>query len=261
MRKLKLRLPLKTIAIIIIAILITSFILTSIIRILAASDYLKIGNIIVKNDIADLSYLKGKNIFTVDLGRESRYILNSHPEYRRIRIIRLLPNQLFVDFVKRNAVAYIKLYRYFCVDEEMVLFYPQAGALDPQLPVVLGLETKIFGPKSGKRYNTKELQLALEIIRETKKSRDLRGYQIKIINLTNPSSVSFFLIPPCSSLDCAVGGRGIPQGIEIKIGQEDITDKIDILSKLLMQEKNNLGNIKYIDLRFNEPAIKLKDVK
>ena len=56
-------------------------------------------------------------------------------------------------------------------------------------------------------------------------------------------------------------GFFIPNGLEIKIGQDNIRDRINILSNLLIQLRDELGNIKYIDLRFKEPVIKLNSHK
>ncbi len=168
-----------------------------------------------------------------------------YPSYKKIRVIRILPNRLFVDFIKRKPLAYIKLYRYFCVDEDMVLFDASGQLEEKDLPVILGLDTKIFGPKSGKIYNIKELALALNIIKEVRRNKMSKVYAIDRIDVTNLSNASFFIL----------------NVLEIRVGQDDIKDKIDILNSLLIQLKNDFGNIKYIDLRFKEPVIKLKDVK
>jgi hypothetical protein len=49
--------------------------------------------------------------------------------------------------------------------------------------------------------------------------------------------------------------------LELKIGQDGIRDKIGVLGDLLQQLEKDLSNIRYIDLRFKEPAIKFKDAK
>jgi putative ubiquitin-RnfH superfamily antitoxin RatB of RatAB toxin-antitoxin module len=49
--------------------------------------------------------------------------------------------------------------------------------------------------------------------------------------------------------------------LEVRISQGNIVEKVAVMSGLMNQERNNLANIKYIDLRFKEPVIKFKDVK
>ena len=75
-----------------------------------------------RNFTVDLSYLKGRNILTLDLQKEEQFISQIYPGYRKIRLVRVLPDRLFADFLRRRPVAYVKLYRYFCVDEDGVLF-------------------------------------------------------------------------------------------------------------------------------------------
>lgn len=212
-------------------------------------DCFRIKDIITSSaDDLDLSYLKGKNIFSVDLQKESGHISELYPVYKKIKVIRVMPNRLFVDFVKRTPVGIVKLYRYFLVDEESVLFnapFEQIEQLD--LPLILGLEIRIFGPKSGKKYSVRELTLALNIIKEVKANPALKDYKIKKIDVANPASASLFFINR--------------EDLQIMVNHEDIGGKINILGNLLAQLKNDLGNIKYIDLRFKEPVIKLRDVK
>jgi len=249
--------PIKFIIVIVIIFLAAAFSIGYFQRILKNSNYFRIKDIVVSENNIDLSYLKGQNIFGIDLQRESGYISRAYPTYRKIRLIRILPNRLFVNFIKRRAFAYIKLYRYFCVDEDLVLFDMPQQLEEPDLPLVLGLETKIFGPKTGTKYNVKELALALNIIKNAKTNKSLKGYKIKRIDVANLSSASFFIIP-ASNYPRGEVSKEYPVLLEIKIGQDNIKDKINILSGLLGQVKNDWNNIKYIDLRFKEAVIKLK---
>jgi hypothetical protein len=48
---------------------------------------------------------------------------------------------------------------------------------------------------------------------------------------------------------------------EIRIGNDNIKQKVSALNALFTQLMNDPGNIRYIDLRFKEPVIKFRDVK
>ena len=263
MKKRKVSLALKFLTISIIIFLALLFIIGYIWKVLKTADYFKIENIDTKEtESLSLSYLKERNIFSIDLRSESMYLLDSCPDCSKVRLVRILPNRIFVKFIKRKPQAFVKLYRYFAVDEEGVLFNAPAQLEESELPVILGLETKLFGPKPGKRYNIKEIMLALDIIRETKLNKTLKDYKIKKIDLTNFADASFFISLPKQPADDSRGQSfGGPESFEVKISQDDIKDKIVILASLIIQVKNNLANIKYIDLRFREPVIKFKDVK
>ncbi|MFA5093593.1 MAG: hypothetical protein WC543_06640 [Candidatus Omnitrophota bacterium] len=224
------------------------------------SDYFKINEIVFsEKDLNDLSYLKGHNIFSVDLDRESFYLLRKFPDYRKIRVIRVFPNRLYVDFVKRMPLAYVKLYRLFYVDRDSVLFNAPELVIDPTMPVISGLETKIFGPKAGTRYDIKELRAALEIIKEIKNNRVFKDYSIKRVDIADFTNISVFLSFVSPVVNTILPQAGIGELLEIKIGPDHIADKLNILSSLLSQVNSDRFNIKYIDLRFKEPVIKLKD--
>lgn len=258
MKKNKIKLPVRPILIFIISLFAIFVVIIQLARVLRDLNYFKIKNITLsehKERVSDFSYLEGRNIFNVDLLKESKSISGLYPSYKKIRIIRILPNRLFIDFIKRKPIAYIKLYRNFYVDDDFVLFdapehlggsglsLPQAQSAD--LPVITGLETKIFGAKSGRKYYIRELEIALDIIKNFNTNRRLRDNKIQRINVLNADSITFY-----------VSGN-----LEIKFGQESIKDKIDTLSGLLINVKNDVNNIEYIDLRFKEPVIKYKNAK
>jgi len=236
------------------------FLIGHLIKGLRTCDYFKIKEIITGKPEAepDFSYLVGRNIFTLDLKKESRYISELHPVYRKIRLIRLLPDRLFVLLSQRQALAQLKLYRNFCVDGDLTVFEIPQELVETDLPVIVGLEKKILAVNSGKQYNIKSLALAVNIIKETKLNRGLEDYKIKRIDVTNPMNISFFIQVPGNTID---QNRTIVAPLEVKIGQYGIAEKVRILSDLLTQLGADIADIKYIDLKFREPVIKFKDAK
>jgi hypothetical protein len=224
------------------------------------SGYFKIKEIVaIGNDAARLAHLKGKNIFSVDLREESGFILESYPEFSKVRLVKVLPNRILVYFISRKPIALVKLYKYFAVDEQGFLFSFPGQPQESGLPEVVGLETKIFGPQSGRKYNIKELALALNIIREIKKNRLPEERKIKKIDVANAASASVYFILSTNNTNNLEGKENSDtECLEIKIGQDDIQNKIIILTGLMKQAKNSLSSIKYIDLRFKDPVIKFK---
>lgn len=217
---------------------------------LTTADYFAVKEIIIKSPYpAKVDYLKGKNIFRVDLDKEANQLSSLYPDFKTIRLVRILPDKLYVDFIKRSPLAYVKLYRYFCLDSEGVLFDLPQGKMDLVLPVVTGLDTKIFGVKAGRKYSTNELLVALSLLKEIKKNRYLTSYRVDKIDVSDPANTSLYL---------SVSEDGGP--IEVKMGLGNVADKVNILASLIFQSSNDRFNIKYIDLRFKEPVIKLKDM-
>ena len=263
MRKNKVNFRVRFLVFILIILLALLFILGYIWRILSTADYFQVRDVTV-NQVSniDLSYLKGKNIFRLNLPGESANIARFCPDCSRVRLARIIPNRIFVEFIKRRPIALIKLYRYFAVDADGVIFYSSLQPQDSGLPVILGLETKIFGPKVGNRYDNKELSVALLILKEAGKNRLFRDYKIQKVNVTGIDNITI-QIPILQGQDTYANWKtpDKEEFLEIKIGQGDIGDKVAIMAGLINQEKRNLNNIKYIDLRFKEPVIKFKDVK
>ncbi|MFH0790326.1 MAG: cell division protein FtsQ/DivIB [Candidatus Omnitrophota bacterium] len=233
----------------IIVVLVCVFIIGSLWKGLKNRDYFRIKDIIANGFAADVSYLKGRNIFEIDLNKEAEYLVRTYPCYKIVKLIRILPNRLFLRCLKRQPLAYVKLYRYFYVDSNSVIFNADNQVIDADLPVILGLEAKIFSPKDGKNYNdVKELGLALDIIKSLSLNKGDGEYKIKKIDASNLVNASFYL--------CLEGNDFL---LEVRTGHEHIGDKINILSSLLAQMNKERFNIKYIDLRFKEPVIKFRD--
>jgi hypothetical protein len=244
-------------------ILIFGFLGSYLQGILKNSEYFKIKDIITNEaTIAEFSDLKDRNIFSIDLKKEAEYILGFCPDCKKVSIIRILPNRLYIYFLKRQPIAFIRLYKYFYVDQEGVLFESQDKP-SLELPVISGLETKIFGPKPGKKYNLRELTFALSLIKEIKNNRQLTHFNIINVDVSKLSDVSVLLTVSGEYLGYSRDSM-LPLPVitfEVKCSQDDFKNKINILGNLIAQTKKDLGNIKYIDIRFKEPVIKLKNVQ
>ena len=264
MKKQKFKPPRKLILIILISLLAISFFIGYIWKFLTTSSYFTVSEVVCpETDVSRLSYLKGRNIFALDLKRESWKILLGCSDCSNVRISRVLPNRLFINYFKRQPVALAKFYKYFALDQNGVFFFSRADYPLENLPVIYGLETKIFAPRAGLSYNNKEVRLALELIREFKANRLLKNFQLKRIDLADPENTSVFILLPRSvSLEPVNGFSSLEWGgFEVRMGESNIKNKIIILGGMILQAKKDLLNIKYVDLRFKEPVIKLKNVK
>jgi hypothetical protein len=51
------------------------------------------------------------------------------------------------------------------------------------------------------------------------------------------------------------------EALEVKIGWDNIKEKMDILGNLIAASGTDLANFKYIDLKFKDPVIKLNVTK
>lgn len=262
MRKRKVNIPLKPLFFVLAVFIFLIFISGYILQLLTTADYFKVKDVAGGEGLnAEPLYLKGKNIFLLNLARESLYIARFCPDCLKVKVARILPDRIFVEFVKRRPVALVKLYRYFAVDQNGVFFNISQEPKDLKLPVITGLETKISAINPGEVSKVKELSLAISIIKETDKFRNLRDYPIQRIDVSGLDNITI-LIPVYP--DNLTYNNWLPPGrqkiLEVKISEGNIVERIAVMSGLINQERNNLANIKYIDLRFKEPVIKFQDV-
>jgi len=260
MKKRKFKLPLKFISITGIILLAFSLLLGYIWKVLTTSDFFAVKQVLVRNSGESFDYLKGSNIFRLNLNNESQKALSKCADCRKVRFLRILPNCVIVDFLKRKPVALAKFYKIYAIDQQGVFFNPVGSAEEAGLPVVYGLETKIFAPKAGIRYKRPEIDLVLSVIQEFSANRGLRPFTLKRIDVSSLQSAGLFVMLPKRVVDYTkpfVQGEWF--GFEVRIGEGSIKQKLMILGGLLMQADKEWGNIKYIDLRFKEPVIKLNN--
>ena len=262
MRKQKFNLPIKFFSCLVIILLAFSFIIGYIWKVLTTADFFAVKQVVVRNSDQQFEYLKGRNIFSLNLGNQAWEVFLRCPDCRKVRFTRILPNCIVVDFLKRKPVALVKFYKNFATDEQGVLFYSDPATEDPELPVIYGLETKIFAPKPGVNYKRSELGLALSIIHEFSSNKSFAGFTLKRIDVASPGSAGFFMLLPRQIVNYVLP---IPKaewlGFEVRTGVNNIRQKMMILGGLVIQERKEWANIKYIDLRFKEPLIKLNNVK
>src|SRR5512143_4009257 len=123
MKKQKIKTAVKIPGIVFVILAIAVFFAGYIWHSLKRLDYFRINEVITGQPVSvNLSHLKGQNIFAVDLRAEAQHLSALYPAYRKIRLVRILPNRVFVDFMLRQPVACVRLYKNFSVDDECVLF-------------------------------------------------------------------------------------------------------------------------------------------
>jgi cell division septal protein FtsQ len=260
MKKQKRNFPVKIVSFLLIIFLAFSFIIGYIWKVLSTADFFAVQQVIVRNSDYQFDYLKGRNIFSLNLSNEAWKAFLRCPDCRKVRFSRVLPNCIVVDFLKRKPVALVRFYKNFAIDEQGVLFLPDLATEESELPVIYGLETKIFAPKPGISYKRSELGLALSIINEFKLNKSFGGFTLKRVDVANPGSAGFFMLLPKQVANYTLAS---PQaewsGFEVRIGASSVRQKMMILGGLVIQARKEWSNINYIDLRFKEPLIKLNN--
>ena len=262
MKKQKFNLSIKIISFLVIISLAFCFVIGYIWKVLTTADFFAVKMVYVRNSDIQFEYLKGKNIFNLNLSNEAKQVFLRCPDCRKVRFARILPNSVVIDFLKRKPVALVKFYKNFAIDEQGVLFLPDLATEELDLPIIYGLETKIFAPQPGISYKRSELGLALSIIHEFKANKAFAGFSLKRIDVASSSSAGFFILLPRQIVNYTLAFPLVEwRGFQVRTGVGNIRQKMMILGGLLIQERKEWESIKYIDLRFKEPLIKLNNVK
>ena len=208
------------------------------------SDYFTIKNILVHPSLRFIEsdkmlYVKGKNLFEVDLKKIQNQLQLQYPYVSHLRVIRRLPDQIFIMARERAPFAQMKVGgKNVVVDEEgSVVLTTEIPAA--ALPWIAGISPPKVRLTIGSVIKNREVQIALGIIKTFYTNRDLLRYQILKIDVSNLSEINFF----------------ITDDLKIIMGQEAVNYKLTILGLLLSQAKAELGDVKYIDLRFKEPIL------
>jgi len=207
-------------------------------------DYFKVRSVTIDPSLQfinkrDLRSLMGKNLFTVDLKAVQRRLSYKYPQAARLKVVKRFPNQ--VSVLAKQRVPYAQLQ----VQDKIVVLDREAVILsleekkDKDLPDIIG--TKLDDPRLvlGMPLRGSDIWLTLKIIKLFKANSSLDAYLIKGINIENLSKISFTL----------------SNRLDVIIDRDKIAQKIRVLGIVLAQDRLDLGDVKYIDLRFKEPII------
>jgi cell division septal protein FtsQ len=207
-----------------------------------------------------LMHLKGRMLFSIGLESAAQTLQQQYPAYRSIVLLRVPPDRVVAVFERRVPVASLKLYRQFLVSDDGVLLTALPGVAVDDVPLITGLETRIFGPKAGKRYTARELTLALYLIRDMGAVASPQGYRVASLDVANLDDITVKLVPRARAPSMALAAPEMLP-FEVRISEERIAEKLKILGELVGQLRRNENEISYIDLRFGEPVIKLHEKK
>ena len=165
--------------------------------------YFNISRIVIKGAEEDkyaefkvhfTSRLMGKNIFSQKLSLIKRQIEEELGDVECRAIQRRLPGELILFLSDRSAIAQLKLGRFYPIDASAMIMDNPSDLAKPFLPVILGLEGAIEGPKKGKLCSVLELKKALSLIERKNSAPNLGDYLITRVSLAKNKTSSFFII-------------------------------------------------------------------
>jgi len=207
-------------------------------------DYFKVRSVTIDPSVQfvnkrDFRGLMGKNIFTIDLKAVQRKLNYKYPQAARLKVIKRFPNQISILAKQRAPYAQLQIQsKTIVLDKEAVILSLNEGK-DKKLPSIVG--TKLNNPKLvlGMPLKGSDISLTLKIIKLFKANSSLASYTIKDINIENLSKIHFTL----------------SNQLDVIIDRDKIAQKIRVLGVILAQDRLDLKDVNYVDLRFKEPII------
>jgi cell division septal protein FtsQ len=240
MKKLKIKPLIKFIIAVLVLIVLLVYLGIAVWNFLKESEYFKVKEVVVINNYVDFPTLKGVNIFSLNLKNISQAIQNKCPEQKLVRVSKVMPDRLIIEFQKRVALAAIRLDKLYFFDSQGILFEMPQDNSGAGYPMIEGL--KISNPRLGIKYNLKELDDTLRLITQSARIGLTKKYPIKFIDVSNTEYLVFSIL----------------DGLKIKIPSDNMPEKLSVFASLISQVNMDLTRVEYIDLRFKDPMIKLK---
>ncbi|MBI4435974.1 MAG: FtsQ-type POTRA domain-containing protein [Candidatus Omnitrophica bacterium] len=182
--------------------------------------------------------LLGRNIFSVDLSALQEEVKEKHPELLTAKVERTFPNRIRIDVTPRTPVAQVQSGGYLLVDKDgVILPFPQ-GPHEKNLPIIVGVQEKLERLQVGYQLVSKALDEALLFVETIEKLPEFSRY-VHTIDVSDYKNLSF----------------RTTEGLEVKVGHGDFKEKLYRFDRTRVTLGGRIGEVKYIDLRFDEVVI------
>lgn len=178
----------------------------------------------------------GRNIFTIDLVQVQRLLKNQFPELETIEVRRKLPDVLEVCVISRDPVAVIGVSGGVVIDRDGIIL--SVGSMPEKLVMIKGLRLSVKKSSIGEKIRNNGLERTLALLNAIRKKMGTKALNVESIDASDINNILLSI-----------------NGVEIKMGFENFSKKIDQLLEVLNDPKMNLKDIKYIDLRFDDIVI------
>ncbi len=179
---------------------------------------------------------KGENLITLDLVNVQQVVKRKHPEFKEVRVKRVLPNRIDVFVKRRTPVAQIAFSQYLQIDKDMILLPGTAKTPFKNLMIVEGTPVPRGGPVIGLQIKNAATLRAVRLAEVIKRSNILRKHTLTKFDIRDPKNMSFY----------------VDGFIEIKIGDSHLIERLKILDQTLKTLELDPARIRYIDLRFDD---------
>lgn len=181
----------------------------------------------------------GENLVSLDLVNVQQVIKRKHPEFKEVRVRRVLPNRIEVVLKRRTPLAQVAFSRYVQIDKDLVMLPGSSPTPFRNLTSIKGAPLPREGLFIGVTLTDEMTRKAVKLAEVIKRSNVLRRHLLTEIDISDPRNVFFV----------------VDGAIEIRIGNSHFIERLKILDQTLRTVDLNPEKIQYIDLRFDDVVI------
>lgn len=185
------------------------------------------------------------NIFGFDIVKIAQNLKREYPQFYDVEVVRNLPDELVVKVARRKPRAQIKQKSFFLVDSEGVIVSDASERPFDDYIVIVGIEG-ISGLSFGKKVHSAELTSGLKLAEMLSERRDhlislmpefIYDTRIRIDVILYPSLYVYF------------------DTLELRFHSDSFHKQFNSLFGVLPSLSKKIKEVKYIDLRFGDPAV------
>ena len=182
---------------------------------------------------------RGENLIHLDLVNVQEVIKRNHPEFKEVRVHRVLPDRVEILLKRRTPGAQVFFSRYVQIDKDLVVLPGSSTAPFRNLTVIEGAPRPRLGLFVGTVLNDGVTQKAFRLMEEIKRRQILKKHALTRVDIRDPKNFSIF----------------VDGSIEIRIGNNHFIERLKILDQTLKSLALDPAKIRYIDLRFDDVVV------
>ena len=193
----------------------------------------------------------GKSLFNLELKEIVDGILQEHPEYKSVTVLKKFPHGLKIAIERRVAYAQIKGKKFYPIDREGVIVSDGSLAEISNLIIVeIPFESNLY--RRGYQPKSKELGYIFDLIADMEETGFLKLFRVSSINALLPEALYFTV--NLKKPDKNAGS--LDRKVRVITGRDDFIRKLALLKDVVnIKFKDKLDLIQYIDLRYKEVYI------
>jgi cell division septal protein FtsQ len=181
----------------------------------------------------------GENLIGIDLVNVQQVVKRKHPEFKEVKVRRVLPNLIEVVLKRRTPVAQIAFSRFVQVDKDLVVLPGSSPMAFKNLMIIKGAQGPRGGLYVGATVTDSNAKKAMRLAEVVKRSNILKSHQLTAIDISDPKNITVL----------------VDEDIEIRMGSSHFIERLKILDQTIRAIEFDRSKIRYIDLRFDDVVI------